>query len=173
MTVDNKHHKRPRVRKDAWPFKSQNSSPLAWWRLLPRKHFRDAERLVLDVSLERVAVLHAKPQLRAALGGSTEATLRAALSELPIREISLNVDLIMSTVLRSALNGSPAAMLVLESVLGDTDLGHHHAAELSESWRIEYARSFRSVPALPNVEETALSEAVYEYLKTETGRASK
>lgn len=173
MTNMNNHRKRKqRAANPAWPFRSHNSSPIEWWRLLPRENFRDAEKLVLNVSLERVTILHANPKLKSALAGSTEAALSAALAVLPFDEITLEIDLIMSSVLRCALNGSPAAALVLESVLDSTRLRHDYAAELSESWCADPAWGTSFPPALPSVEETALSEAVYEYFSTKDGRAS-
>lgn len=134
-----------------WPLSSQDAPPLAWWRTLPSDKFRDAEKLLLLVTLERIAVLRGTGELYAAQRGDAAAAIAAALSVMPIQDFTLEVDITMTALLRCAVEGDSAAALVLANVLGRTDLDL--ATELSASWfaqhieRSPHRRSFSAEEA--------------------------
>ena len=117
-----------------WPFKPDDSSPLAWWRRLPSGSFHDAERSLLLATLGNVNVLHGGDELRAALRGDAAAAIGAALGLMPIKDIGLQADIAMTALVRTALDGNAASALVMAQVVGLTDLGHPFATELAASW---------------------------------------
>jgi hypothetical protein len=129
-----------------WPLKSEDAPPLQWWRTLPSDKLRDAEKLLLLVTLERIEVLRGTAELRAAQSGDAAAAIAAALSVTPIQDFTLDVDITMTALLRCAADGDSAAALVLANVLGRTSLDR--ATELSASWfaqhidRSPHRRSF-------------------------------
>lgn len=128
---------------DAWPLCAEDGSPLEWWRMLPMHHFRDAEHLLVRNALEGIAVIHGGEQVTAALRGDPAAAIAAALSLVPIREVSLSVDIAMTALLRSALNNDAAAALVLSHVIGRIEFDHPFAAELATSWLAHHFRYAR------------------------------
>jgi hypothetical protein len=118
----------------AWPFKVEDSSPLAWWRKLPSDTFCSAQLLIIMETLEQIAVLHGGDDFAAALDGKPSAAVGIALSLMPIKDVTLHADIAMTALLRCVLEGNAAAALVLAQVLGLTDLGHPYAIELATSW---------------------------------------
>ena len=118
----------------AWPFNAEDTSPLAWWRTLPSDRLRDAQARLLNTTLARIDVMGGGDALAAALRGEVGAGVAVALSLMPIGEVTLEVDLAMTAVLRGALEGDGPAALVLALVLGGADVGHPFATELSASW---------------------------------------
>jgi hypothetical protein len=122
-----------------WPFKAEDSSPLAWWRRLPSQAFGEPERLHLRATLEQINVLHAEHDLMAALKGDAAAAIEVTFTLMPMSEISLRTDIAMTALLRCARERNAAACLVLAQVLGLTDLGHPYAKELATSW-LAYGR---------------------------------
>ncbi|MDE5462211.1 hypothetical protein [Bradyrhizobium sp. CSS354] len=117
-------------------FSSLDTSPIAWWRTLPSDKLRDAEKLLLVVTLERIALLRGPAELQAAQKGDAAAAIATALSVMPIRKFTLEVDITMTALLRCAAEGDSAAALVLANVLSRTDLDH--ATELSASWFVQH-----------------------------------
>jgi hypothetical protein len=136
-----------------WPLSSEDAPAIAWWRTLPCDKLRDAEKLLVLVTLERVEVLRGAAELRAAQKGDAAAAIAAALAVMPIQDFTLDVDITMTALLRCAVEGDSAAALVLANVLGRADLDR--ATELSASWfaqhidRSPHRRSF-------SAEETSL-----------------
>ncbi|MET4116418.1 hypothetical protein ABIB85_002862 [Bradyrhizobium sp. JR1.5] len=118
----------------SWPFKAEDSSPLAWWRRLPSQAFGEPERLHMGATLEQINVLHAELDLLAALKGDAAAAIEVTFTLMPMSEISLRTDIAMTALLRCALERNAAASLVLAQVLGLTDLGHPYAGELATAW---------------------------------------
>lgn len=117
-----------------WPFKAENSSPLTWWRRLPPDAFRDAERPLLCTTLPGISVLHGGDDLAAAMRGDAAAAIGAALDLMPIEEITLQVDITLTALMRTALDGNAASALVMAPIVGLTDLGHELTIELAASW---------------------------------------
>jgi hypothetical protein len=101
--------------------------------MLPPHHLRDAEHLLLRVTLEKVDVLHQRGWI-AARRGDAPAAIATAIPLLPITQVTLPVDLAMSAVLLAALGGDAAARIMLAHVLRNADLDHPFAIELAESW---------------------------------------
>jgi len=117
-----------------WPFKAENSSPLAWWRRLPPDAFRDAERLLLSTNLRGIRVLHGGDDLAAAMRGDAAAAIGAALDLMPIEEITLQVDITLTALMHTALEGNAASALVMAQVIGLTKLRHELTTELAMAW---------------------------------------
>jgi len=101
---------------------------------LPPDSFRDAERSLLLTTLGNVRVLHGGDNLAAVLRGDAAAAIGAALSLLPITEITLPVDVTMTSLLYTALRCDATSALVMSQIVGLTDLGHELATELAVSW---------------------------------------
>jgi hypothetical protein len=114
-----------------WPHEPDQTSPLEWWRRLPPDSFRDAERSLLLTTLGNVRVLHGGDNLAAVLRGDAAAAIGAALSLLPITEITLPVDVTMTSLLYTALRCDATSALVMSQIVGLTDLGHELATELA------------------------------------------
>ncbi|UPK37147.1 hypothetical protein IVB18_07450 [Bradyrhizobium sp. 186] len=144
-----------------WPFKAEDTSPLAWWRRLPSNALGGAERLLLLTTLEQIDVLHGGDDFAAALNGDPAAAIGATLSMMPIKEITLRADIAMTALLNCAIDGNAAAALVLAQVLGLTDLDHPYATELAESW-LAYGRRYSDSPDKFGEAETVLLAAFRE-----------
>lgn len=141
----------------AWPFCAEDGPPLAWWRMLPMHHFRDAEHLLVRNALKGIAVIHGGEEVAAALRGDSAAAVAAALSLVPIREVSLSVDVVMTALLRYALDNDAAAALVLSHVIGRVEFDHPFAAELATSWLAHHLRYARGPHRFAQA-EAALSD---------------
>jgi hypothetical protein len=138
-----------------WPFKADDTSPLAWWRTLPSDAFGDAERLSLLATLEQIDVLHGGDDGAAAMKGDPAAAIGFAFSLMPIEQMTLKVDVAMTALLRCSLERNAAAALVLAQVLGLTDLGHSYATELAASW-LAHGRRCSDNPCKFSKAETVL-----------------
>jgi hypothetical protein len=145
----------------SWPFNREDASPLAWWRTLPSDAFRAAERLLLLATLEQIDVLHGGDQFAAALKGDPAAAIGLAVSLMPVEEMTLKVDIAMTTLLRCVLERNATAALVLAQVLGLTDLGHPFATKLAASW-LAYGRRCSDNPRKFSDAETVLLAAFRE-----------
>lgn len=140
------------------PFKAEDISPLAWWRNLPSDAFGEAERLFLLTALEQIDVLHANDDFTAALKGDPAAAIGVAFSLMPLEEMTLQVDIAMTALLRCALERKAAAALVLAQVAGLTDLGHSYGTEIAASWLV-YGRHSSRDPGKFSEAETVLLTA--------------
>ena len=123
----------------SWPFKAEDTSPLKWWRTLPSGALGEAERLLLQATLEQIGVLHGGDEFTAALTGDPSAAIDVAFSLMPIVEMSLTSDIAMTALLRCSLERNATAALVLAQILSLTDLDH--STELAASW-LAYGRLF-------------------------------
>ena len=144
-----------------WPFKADGTSPLAWWRTLPPDAFGDAERLLLQATLDQIDVLHGGDDFAAALKGNPAAAIGVAFSLMPVEEMTLKVDIAMTTLLQCVLERNAATALVLAQILGLTDLGHPFATELATSW-LAYGRHCSENPRKFSEAETVLLAAFRE-----------
>lgn len=117
-----------------WPLKAEETSSLQWWRTLPSDAFRDAERLLLLATLERVRVLRSNDDLTAALGGDPAAAIDVAFSLMPIETFTLEVDIAMTALARCALERHAAASLVMAQIIGLTEFDHGLGMEVAASW---------------------------------------
>jgi hypothetical protein len=118
----------------AWPFNAEDTSPLAWWRTLPSDRLGDAEALLVNTTLAKIDVMGGGDAPAAALRGEIGAGVTVALSLMPVGEVTLEVDLAMTAVLRGPLDGDGLAALVLAHVLDRADIDHPFATEISASW---------------------------------------
>src|ERR1700675_3641104 len=84
--------------------------------------------------LRRISVLHGGDDLAAAMRGNVAAAIGAALDLMPIEKITLQVDITLTALMRTALDGNTASPLVMAKVIGRTDVGHHFTTELAASW---------------------------------------
>lgn len=130
---------------------------------------RKTERSLLLSTLRQISVLHADDGVAAALGGDPAAAIGVALSLMPIEEINLPADIVMTALLRCALYRNAAAALVLAQVLGLSDLDHPFATELSASWYTHGLRHSTDPRKFSEAEATLLA-AFRE--RDETGRSA-
>jgi len=121
----------------AWPFSRQDASPLAWWRTLPCELFREGENLVLHATLSQISFMRPRNNPVMPLIGNPAAAIAEAFDLMPIVEVTLEVDIVMSALMVSAFDGDAAAALVLSYAIRHTRLDHPFAAELSVSWLAE------------------------------------
>jgi hypothetical protein len=119
----------------SWPFRTMDTSPLAWWRTMPADLLGDAENLLLRETIGKVGVLKGREWV-SAMRGDAPASIAIALGALPISTITLEVDLAMTLLMSSALGGSAAAALVLSQVLQRCSLEHPFGKELAVSWLV-------------------------------------
>jgi hypothetical protein len=119
----------------SWPFSTMDTSPLACWRTMPADLLGDAERPLLRETIGKVGVLKGREWV-SAMRGDAAASIAIALGALPIRAITLEVDLAMTSLMLGALGGSAAAALVLSQVLQRCSLEHPLGKELSMSWLV-------------------------------------
>jgi hypothetical protein len=144
-----------------WPFKADDTTPLAWWRTLPSDAFGDADRLILLATLEQIDMLHGGADFAAALKGDPAAAIGVAFSLMPVEEMTLRADVAMTALLRCALERNAAAALVLAQVTGLTDLGHPYAIEIAGSWLV-HGRCSSDNPRKFGEAETVLLTAFRE-----------
>jgi hypothetical protein len=109
-------------------------NPLGWWRTMLPNLFGDAECLLVHSALDGLAVLGAGKDFDAALEGDAAAAISAALSLVPVREVTLKVDIAMTALLSCALMNDPAAVLVLSHILGLAQWGDKDAEDLGLAW---------------------------------------
>lgn len=133
-SIDNPAWRIKRPPDRPWPLEAEDASPLQWWRTLPSDAFFEAEQDLLLRTLERIGVLHDGDDLAAALAGDVAAAIDVAFALMPIKVITLTIDIAMSTLMRCALAPNATAALVLAQVIGLTDLDHGLATELAASW---------------------------------------
>jgi hypothetical protein len=127
----------------AWPYCAEDGSPVAWWRMLPPHLFRDADRLDVCETLQRLAVIDGGEDFTAALQGDLAAAIAVASSFTPIREVSLKVDIAMTVLLRCALNDEPAAALAMSDILGRAEWEGTLATDLATAWLTRHLCSSR------------------------------
>lgn len=117
----------------SWPFNQDDVTPLEWWRTMPADHLGDAQLLHLRATVAKISVMKDRQWL-CALQGDAAASIAIAIGAMPIGQITLEVDLAMSTLALCALGGSAGAALVLSHILRQTPLDHPFGRELSASW---------------------------------------
>lgn len=88
----------PQPSSTAWPFTRQDASPLAWWRTLPCETFREAENLVLHATLGQISVMRLGSRPMMPWIGNPAAAIAEAFDLMPIAEVTLEVDIVMSAL---------------------------------------------------------------------------
>jgi hypothetical protein len=116
--------------------------PLHWWRHLPATSFTTAHLTVIRRAIAGFGFI-GEPHWPAAANGHPAAAIGIALRTLRSHiEPNPTFDLVMSALLRCALEGNAAAVLVLAHVLDRVAKGASGSA-LAASWRsIEPTRQF-------------------------------
>lgn len=117
-----------------WPFNAADVVPLRWWRTLPSHALGESEQAVMLATVERIDVLHAGDNLKAALAGDAAAAIDVAFSLMPIEETTLAVDIGMTALCHCPLSLDAASALVMAQVIGLTDLDHGLSIDLAMSW---------------------------------------
>jgi len=107
------------------------TSPLVWWRTAPPSRFGAPHRCALQQSLSQIAVLGEPGWQRAVAGDAAEA-IGIALPIIHSGESSSRLDIVMSAVLLCALQGNPAAALMLAHALDSRS--HQSLWPLTERW---------------------------------------
>ena len=130
--------KKPSMRRasgdGAPPPRLHDGHPLGWWRTMPPDLLSDAEYLLVRSALNGLAALGGGKDLGAAIKGDAAAAISAALSLVPVHEVTLKVDIAMTALLSCALKNDPAAVLVLSHILGLAQWGDKHAEDLGLAW---------------------------------------
>jgi hypothetical protein len=121
-------------RPDHCAFKPGNCSPLTWWRRLPPDAIGGVERSRLLATLDNIGVLHGGDDVAAAIRGDATAAIHAASVLMPIAEITLQVDVKLTALMRTALDGDAASALVMAQIIGLSEIGCRGATELAVSW---------------------------------------
>jgi hypothetical protein len=116
------------------------SSPLSWWRMLPADAFRAADHLHVGSACDELATVLEGAEVEAALLGDPDLAIEFVLLLMPIQQLTLKVDIAMTSTLRCALDGDLRAALVLAHVVDRIDLDLPRAAELCASWFEYYLR---------------------------------
>jgi hypothetical protein len=117
----------------SWPINLDDVTPLEWWRTMPANHLGETPQLVLRGTLSKISLMQGRQWL-AAIRGDAAASIAAAIEAMPIDQISLEVDLMMTALMVCALDGNAGAALVLAHILHRVPLEHPFAQELSLSW---------------------------------------
>lgn len=116
------------------PHRLHDGHPLGWWRTTPPDLLGDAEFLLVRSALNGLAALGGGKDPGAAIKGDPAAAVSAALSLVPVREVTLKVDIVMTALLSCALKNDPAAVMVLSHILGLAQWGDKHAEDLGVAW---------------------------------------
>lgn len=112
--------------------------PKAMWRTLSADQFGTADSEALDELLTRTAIL-GRDDWREAVEGDAAAAIRLVITFMPLREITLQVDLAMSALLRIGVGGDAAAAAALSFVLRNLPGRFAHHRNLSNSWLVRNA----------------------------------
>ena len=149
------------LRPSPWPFEPEDQSALAWWRTMTPESLHGANRQFLFATLRQISMLHGDDDFTAALRGDAAAAISVALAVMPITNITLQVDIAMTTLLRSALESNAASALVMAQVVGLTDFGHPFGTALAASW-LDFGRRHSTDPRKFSEAEVVLWEAFRE-----------
>jgi hypothetical protein len=140
------------------PRRLDDGHPLGWWRTVQPDLFGEAECLLLGSALDGLAMLGAGKDFSAALKGDAAAAISVALSLVPVREVTLKVDIAMTALLSCALKNDPAAVLVLSHILGLAQWGDKGAEDLGLAW-LDRHMAHPMDPKRFALSEAALAEA--------------
>ena len=100
---------------------------------MPADHLGDAQVSHLRATVAKISVMK-DHQWLSALQGDAAASIAVVIGAMPIVQTTLEVDVAMSSLTLSALDGSAAAALVLSHVLRRAPLDHPFGREISVSW---------------------------------------
>jgi hypothetical protein len=109
-----------------------DDAPLQAWRTLPAYAFDATKRRAVAATVATAS--STLEDWRKAVGGDAPAAIKLALSLSPRKKITLRVDLVMTVLLRCALDGNAAAALVLSHLLRRMRIDPSVRRQLSTSW---------------------------------------
>ena len=109
--------------------------PLQWWRRLPAPAFTGVHVATIRRAIAGISIIN-EPCWPAAANGDPTPAIGVALRAMKRHRIlSPGFDLVMSALLRCAIEGSTAAALVLEYALGRMAAKDPCCAAVAASWR--------------------------------------
>jgi hypothetical protein len=117
----------------SWPINPDDVTPLEFWRTIPANELGQVPRHMLRETMDKICVKQGRQWL-SAIRGDAAASIAIAVEAMPISQITITVDLAMTTLALCALDGNAGAALVLAHILHRTQLDHPFADELSISW---------------------------------------
>jgi hypothetical protein len=109
--------------------------PKAKWRTLRAEQLKASDVNELDELLSRTAIL-GRADWHAAVAGDAAAAIGLAVTFLPVHEITPQVDLAMSVLLRRVVGGDAAAAAALSLVLRNLPGRFALHQDISKSWLI-------------------------------------
>lgn len=123
----------------------------AKWRTLRADQFDAVDLKEIDELLDR-AVIFGRTDWNAAVKGDIEAALRLVIGFMPVAEITVQIDLAMTAMLRLALGGNSEAAAALSLVVSHLPGRFALHREISQSWMIRnvlaaYGKSRHRLPA--------------------------
>jgi hypothetical protein len=105
---------------------------MAWWRTFPADEFGSNARRRLGEVLDRISATN--PVWQLALRGDAAAAVCIALQTRRDETITSRTDLLMTALMRCALEGSAGAALILSHSLRQLPLENRNDARLGVSW---------------------------------------
>jgi hypothetical protein len=90
--------------------------PLSLWRTLRANEFEASDLAAIEGLLAKT-VLFGQPKWRDAVAGDVPAAVAVAVSLLPIDNVTFQVDLAMTALIRGAIEGDFAAAIVVANIL--------------------------------------------------------
>jgi hypothetical protein len=110
--------------------------PIVLWRTLRADQFAERDVQSIDAALHKVELLR-QPFWRDAVAGDAAAAIRVAVSFLPIDEITLQIDVAMTALLRLAILNDAAAAAAISVVLRNLPGGAPLHEEAGRSWLVK------------------------------------
>jgi hypothetical protein len=138
-TSRSRARKAPMARGDGRPDALASAfEPKAKWRTLRSEQFVDADVHAIDELLDRT-VIFGREDWRAAVDGDPAAAIRLVITFMPVREITIQIDLAMTALLRLAVGGDAAAAAALSFVLRNLPGRSALHRDISNSWLVRNA----------------------------------
>lgn len=133
--------------------------PLSLWRTLRAAQFEAADLTAIRVLLAKLALL-GRSKWRDAVAGDAPAAIAVALSFLPIDNVTRQVDVAMTALVRCAIEGDLAAAIVIANILRNLPGSTPLHRQIATSWFVSNlamasarTRKFRSesLPGSPHL----------------------
>jgi hypothetical protein len=106
--------------------------PYTWWRVYTAEQIVPMAR-VIAAALDRLS--STDPDLRAALHGDIILAVKLAINEQgSTTPFDILTDLVMTALMRCALNGSVAAAVVMANIIRSCRFDHQRGVRLAASW---------------------------------------
>jgi len=108
-------------------------NPLTAWRTVRAGKFTSEDLVAIKEMLSKTALL-GDPRWDEAVAGDVPSAVAVAVSFLPIDVITLQVDLALTALVRFAIEGDPAAAIVLSNILRNLPGGRAGHRRIATSW---------------------------------------